>query len=137
MGRPQKQFDLAEVEKLAAIGCTAEEIGYFFDCSTELIRQRKHESPEFLAAYENGKAQGRMSLRHWQYQKAKDGNVTMMIWLGKQLLGQSDRQEIQHGGEVGINTMADFISEVLKSNGNGDGNPAANRITDRLSETTN
>ena len=33
----------------------------------------------------------RTSLRRWQYEKAKDGNVAMLIWLGKQLLGQRDR----------------------------------------------
>ena len=31
-----------------------------------------------------------------QWKSAEKGNVTMQIWLGKQNLGQSDKQEVQH-----------------------------------------
>jgi hypothetical protein len=34
-----------------------------------------------------------MSLRRWQMKMAQT-NATMAIWLGKQYLGQSDRQEV-------------------------------------------
>jgi hypothetical protein len=41
-----------------------------------------------------------MSLRRLQAKKAAEGNVTMLIWLGKQYLGQSDRQEQKITEEV-------------------------------------
>lgn len=42
-----------------------------------------------------GKCKGKTSLRSWQWQSAKNGNVTMQIYLGKNYLGQSDRTEIE------------------------------------------
>ncbi|HLC04806.1 MAG TPA: hypothetical protein VJK02_17360 [Anaerolineales bacterium] len=41
-----------------------------------------------------------MSLRRLQLAKAKRGNVVMLIWLGKQFLGQSDKREVSGGIEV-------------------------------------
>ena len=35
-------------------------------------------------------------LENRQWEVAMDGNVQMLIWLGKQELGQSDKQEIEH-----------------------------------------
>ena len=35
----------------------------------------------------------KLSLRHWQMNAAKSGNVQMLIWLGKQYLGQRDAVE--------------------------------------------
>ncbi len=35
-----------------------------------------------------------MSLRRLQWKAAKENNVTMLIWLGKQYLGQTDKQEV-------------------------------------------
>ena len=37
----------------------------------------------------------RQTLRQLQLETAQKGNVTMQIWLGKQWLGQKDKQEIE------------------------------------------
>lgn len=42
-----------------------------------------------------GKCKGKTSLRSWQWASARNGNVTMQIYLGKNYLGQSDRAEIE------------------------------------------
>ncbi len=48
-----------------------------------------------------GRAHGRMSVRRKQMQMLLDeSNPTMAVWLGKQLLGQRDRQDIDHSGEI-------------------------------------
>ena len=52
--------------------------------------------------------QGKASLRRMQYGAANKGNVTMQIWLGKQYLGQNDKQEIT--GLMGIQ----FVDNVPK-----------------------
>jgi len=36
----------------------------------------------------------KVSLRRWQVRKARQGNVQMLIWLGKQLLGQRDKHDL-------------------------------------------
>jgi hypothetical protein len=42
---------------------------------------------------------GRATLRLSQYSTAvRDKNTQMQIWLGKNRLGQSDKQEVQHEG---------------------------------------
>jgi predicted transcriptional regulator len=90
VGRPKgsyKAIDLDMVEKLAAIGCTMPEIAAIVGCSERTLRTRASEQVD------NGREKMKVSLRRWQYEKAKDGNVPMLIWLGKQYLGQSDRHE--------------------------------------------
>jgi len=42
---------------------------------------------------------GKSILRRLQWQAALGGNITMQIWLGKQLLGQSDRQSAELTGD--------------------------------------
>ena len=43
----------------------------------------------FSEAYKMFSAQGKMSLRRYQFKMAEH-NPTMAIWLGKQILGQAD-----------------------------------------------
>ena len=47
----------------------------------------------FSDAFKKYSANGRMSLRREQYRLAMDGDRTMLIWLGKQYLGQADKVE--------------------------------------------
>jgi hypothetical protein len=88
MGRPRLKIDAATVEKLAQIGCKNEEIADHFGCSTDTIERR------FAGELTKGRADLKMSLRRWQLESAKKGNVVMMIWLGKQILGQIERSQI-------------------------------------------
>ena len=89
MARPKKyNIDTEQVEKLAGLGCTNIEIASFFGCTESLIR--KSYSENVLKGKENGK----IRLRQWQMKSAQKGNVAMLIWLGKQMLGQTDKQEI-------------------------------------------
>jgi hypothetical protein len=99
-GRPRARFDLSKVEKLASIGCTHDEIAVFFDTTTETLKRRKHKWEDFCSAIEKGKTNFHMSLRRQQWKQAQDGNVTMLIWLGKNCLGQRDKKEIKADIEV-------------------------------------
>lgn len=63
-----------------------------------------------------GKCRGKTSLRSWQFASAKNGNVTMQIFLGKNYLGQSDKAETeapdtQINITVSAATEEDVISE--------------------------
>lgn len=88
MARPLLPIDPEEVLKLAQIGCRTQEIADFLGCSKETIEGR------FYAELEKGRADLKMTLRRMQIQAAQRGNVAMMIWLGKQMLGQVDRAQI-------------------------------------------
>lgn len=85
MARP-KVYDIKgeEVTKLASYGCTNKEIADFYGCSADLIEKSYS---EFLT---KGRTMGKMRLRQIQWKIAENGNSTMAIWLGKNMLGQSD-----------------------------------------------
>jgi hypothetical protein len=61
--------------------------------SHDTLARRKQSDPEFSELIEHGRANGRMSLRRRQFEKAMAGSDTMLIWLGKNLLGQRDKHE--------------------------------------------
>lgn len=95
-GRPRKEIDLDMAYKLAVIHCTDEELASLLGISVDTLTRRKAEDPSFAELIEKGKAEGRASLRRMQYAAAQKGDRTMLVWLGKQLLGQRDyfRNEI-------------------------------------------
>ncbi len=85
MARPKLDIDPEQVEKLASKLWKNTEIAAFFGCDEGTIRKR------FSDILQKGREIGKTKLRDRQMQAAMDGNVTMLIWLGKQYLGQSDK----------------------------------------------
>ena len=81
MARPRKRIDYELVEKLGKIHCTQDEIAQVLGVSVDTLQQHKR----FNELYAQAIADGRMSLRRLQWQKAKFGNTTMLLWLGTQL----------------------------------------------------
>ena len=95
MARPKKyNIDKKQVEQLAGFGCTNKEIASFFGCSADLLEKSYS---EFLT---KGREKGKIRLRQWQMKAAEKGNVTMLIWLGKQMLGQSEHPPEQESEMV-------------------------------------
>ena len=89
VGRPKKyNIDTKQIEQLASFGCTNTEMASFFGCSSDLLEKSYS---EYLT---KGRDSGKIRLRQYQWAAAKKGNVAMLIWLGKQILGQVDKQEI-------------------------------------------
>ncbi len=88
IGRPAHQFDDEQKEilsKLAEIQCTNKEMAYIMGCSVETIRRHYQDVVEL------GQARGKLALRKAQWRNAVEkDNVTMQIWLGKNILKQTD-----------------------------------------------
>ncbi len=85
MARPKKHnIETDKIEQLASFGCTNREIASFFDCSQTTLTRNYG---DFLT---KGREKGKIRLRQLQWKAADKGNVTMLIWLGKQILGQSE-----------------------------------------------
>ena len=95
-GRPKKVIDYDLVEKLAHIQCTQQEIAAILKCSVDTLQRNK----KFCGLYKKGMEEGRSSLRRLQWKAADEGDHTMMIWLGKQYLGQKDKHEVDTPTEV-------------------------------------
>ena len=88
MARPKKyHIDTEQLQKLAKLGCTNKEMVDFFGCSADLLE--KSYSDILL----KGRAEQKMRLRQLQWKSAENGNVTMQIFLGKNILGQQDKLE--------------------------------------------
>jgi len=95
-GRPKIEIDWDIVEGMAAIQCTSKEICSCIgiDEKTMLRHCKKKFKMTFADYLDQKRDLGRKSLRRRQYELAKSGNATMLVWLGKQWLGQKDKQEI-------------------------------------------
>ena len=94
--REKIEFSLNQLEALCRLNCTHDEIAAYFNVSTKTIQRRYAEEKDFADAVDWGRAHGRLSLRRKQFELVDGGNATMAIWLGKQLLGQVDKQEIDN-----------------------------------------
>ena len=101
MGRPKIEIDMSELKKLCQLQCTLSEIASFFDCSEDTIERRvkEYENCTFAEYFAQNRGSGKISLRRKQYETAMSGNVTMLIWLGKNWLNQVDKQEINQTTE--------------------------------------
>lgn len=98
MARPKLKVTpqmLAAVTQIAVTQCPDEEIAAFLGISYSTFKRRKAEDPELSEAVELGRDNGKQTLRQVQWNSAvEDKNITMMIWLGKQYLGQSDKTDL-------------------------------------------
>ena len=73
-----------EVYKLAKLWCSMQEIADWFNIPRETL---KYNFSDLIA---KGRAETKQALRRAQLKAAIGGNTSMMIWLGKNILGQSD-----------------------------------------------
>ena len=91
VGRPKKyDIDTDTLFKLAKYNLTNIEIADIYGCDEALLRKNYS---EFLT---KGRGELKKRLRQTQYEVAiDDRNVTMLIWLGKQILGQTEKAELQ------------------------------------------
>jgi hypothetical protein len=104
VGRPRKELDFDTVQKLCSIQCTALEIAGFFGVSVDTLDLRCKDwgYANFTDLFKVFGADGKISLRRWQMKAAEKGNSALLIWLGKQHLGQrefSDSVEEERYGE--------------------------------------
>jgi hypothetical protein len=107
-GRPKKEIDFDMVDNLLGIMCTGEEVADILGVDYDTLNARIKEQfkVSFSDYIREKQSKGKASLRRRQYLTAvEEGNPTMLIWLGKQYLGQKDKQETEmtvQGGEEPI-----------------------------------
>jgi len=109
----KKEVDGKLIRSLAAIGCTQQEIGAVTGCSPDTLQRRFREDLTI------GSETGKSSLRRRQWQAAMEGNVSMLIWLGKQLLGQREPIHIEHAGAIEYTSAEDLAAARARAAGAG------------------
>lgn len=103
---------LKQLIELARIQCTHAEAGAVLAVSRDTFELFLAANKSAMDAWEMGKEGGRKSLRRMQWKAAEKGNTAMMIWLGKQYLGQRDVQEYQGAGG------GPFVVEIVRFGAN-------------------
>jgi hypothetical protein len=84
-GKNRRIINPDDVYKLAALGCNNQEICTWFDIPKDTLQYT------FSEVIEKGREDIKLRLRRAQLDLAINGrNPTMLIWLGKQMLGQTD-----------------------------------------------
>ena len=121
MGRPRKQINKTEFEKLCFLQCTEKEVCSWFDVSDETLNKwckENYDGRTFLDVFKEKRENGLISLRRTQFQLAEK-SPAMAIFLGKNLLGQTDKVEQTQT----INGAVPTVQVYLPDNGrdkNGD-----------------
>ena len=89
---PRIEVDLKRLEKLGTLCVTVGEAADVLGVSRSTLTRRLRE-PVYRCAWNRGRVAVKIALRRKQIDLAMAGNVTMLIWLGKQLLGQKNDPE--------------------------------------------
>lgn len=112
MSRPRVEIDKKQFENLCKLQCTKEEIAGWFNVSDDTIERwcKREYKENFAVVFAQKRQAGKISVRRAQWHQAVDnGNVTMLIWLGKQMLCQTDKVE------QNVTVEDDGLIEALKN----------------------
>lgn len=113
MARPEIPIDWAIVEKLIQAQCPADEIAGYFQMATSTFydKVKDYSGLSFQNYASQFYSKGKGSLRTKQYQKAMDGNISMLLKLGEVYLGQGKSNEDPKND----NSLSDF-TQMMKEN---------------------
>lgn len=114
MARPKKNIDKSQFESLLKLQCTLTEVAGFFSntlngCSEDTVERwcKRTYGESFAEVYKKKSATGKISLRRKQFEVAMSGNPTMLIWLGRNILNQTDKIEVD------VSTIDDTTREAV------------------------
>jgi len=117
MGAPLKVINWDDLTKLCRMQCTGEEAASFLEVDYDTLNSAcKREHGLTFSEYFAEKApSGRASLRRAQFTLALGSektppNPTMLIWLGKQMLGQKDKLEFGGDPDNPVAVTFNYIS---------------------------
>jgi hypothetical protein len=99
------------------VQCTLAEIAAHFAVSEDTVERavKREQGVSFADYFGQKRKAGFVSLRRRQYELAMAGNATMLIFLGKQYLGQADKQ---HVTTLPISLEVERIAEPRDEYGN-------------------
>lgn len=119
MSRKKAVLDYVMIEKLASLGCTEYEIAYAIGYTPQHFSTIKKKDQLLREAIDRGSNTIKVAIRRAQLKVALpegdyNGNVSMLIWLGKQYLRQSDHLKLSGDEEepLVVNTLADFVKNA-------------------------
>lgn len=103
------KIDLKEVERLASLGLTMEQIAASMGIGTRTLERRKADLAEVAEAIKKGQAKGISEVANALWSNAMGGNVTAQIFFLKARAQWKDKHE---GGDEGEDTAQPVKVEV-------------------------
>ena len=122
MGRPHKEIDKEQFEKLCGLQCTLAEIAGFFNCSEDTVENwcKATYCMTFSDTFKSCCSTGKISLRRMQF-KLAEKSAAMAIFLGKNYLGQKDILEETNNEDVADDGFMDAIKGSAQADWSEDG----------------
>ena len=109
-GRPKLIIDYERVAELAEIQCTQEAIALDLGISVRTLQR----NPEFCRVYGAAQEKGKTLILRKQFELAKKGDRQILIWLGKQYLGQTEKTDASVSGLGGLVWQDEYGVNVKK-----------------------
>lgn len=99
IGRPNKEIDWNVLDAVLQYGASKLDCADLLNVSEDTVDKKIKQSHKMTFSEYREKKMGKMRIKllQKQYEVAMNGNVALLIWLGKQHLGQSEKQEIDVG----------------------------------------
>jgi hypothetical protein len=110
----EKEVDWELVDRKLRAGCTGVEIAACLGMhpDTLYLKTRAAHAVTFSVYSQQKRADGESNLREAQYNKAMQGDNTMLVWLGKNRLKQSDSpQEVSVSAET-VSQFNSLMSQI-------------------------
>lgn len=104
--KEEPQYDLDAIRELASEANGVTEIAEILGIHPEVMY-----TPEIQEAFALGQTDMKINLRHWQFNAAKGGNVSMLQFLGRVYLGQREVTETT----VNLRREDDELTKSLES----------------------
>ncbi len=120
MGRPKANIDWHKVDNLLKAQCDGVGIAGILGVHPNVLYEACKEVNKlsFSEYSAQKKSEGKELLRAKQFETAMNGDKTLQIWLGKQYLGQKDKNDVTTDGKQigGINIVAptEADEEIIK-----------------------
>lgn len=117
MGK-KKEIDQTQFEKLCALQCTEAEICGWFDVTDKTLSSwcKRTYNESFSEVFRKKRGLGAISLRRMQWRLAEK-NAAMAIFLGKNILGQSDTVKVESRADGKLAELIDGLREPYDLHG--------------------
>ena len=116
-GYPPTPIDWDKVDRMLIAGCVGTEIAPHFGLHEDTLYDRceKEKGVPFSAYKAQKKSQGESLLRSKQFDVAMKGDKTMLVWLGKQRLGQKENADNKEYDPQLLEAFKNFMDAMGKA----------------------
>lgn len=108
-GRNKFIIDWKVVDHFLMCGCTGTQVAAKIGVSADTLYDRVMQEfgVSFSEYLQEKRSTGETLVKEAQFDEAvRKRNTTMLVWVGKQLCGQTEKQEVRHEGNIPIQVVS-------------------------------